>query len=153
MGVCVLQLSNSIQPEVRIVHLFFMWLLFHFTFLIRLSSKSSNGPLQGIPYIKNISGASVAFQLDVFEVRKISEIFGSQWSSEPCKILQVTTRIKTVYSYQSTRSASRNEDQNFWLMRGRRGKRVLVIPKQDFFAVRWNTSTGSSNLFFKLKGV
>ena len=36
----------------------------------------------------------------------------------------------------SNRSASRNEDQNFWLMRGRkRGKRVL--PHQEFFAVRW----------------
>ena len=118
-----------------------------------LSISFSFDTLQGIPYIQNVSGTSVAFQLDVFEVRKISEIFGSQWSSEPCKILQVTIRIKTVYSYQSIRSASRNEDQNFWLMRGRRGKRVLVIPKQDFFAVRWNMSTGSSNLFLKLKGV
>ena len=32
----------------------------------------------------------------------------------------------------SSRSASRNEDQNFWLMRGKR-----VLPHQEFFAVRW----------------
>ena len=103
-------------------------------------------------------GAPVAFfQLDGFGVRKIPQLLWPQSRPKHCKRLQVTTRSNTVrlitISTQistpktkllmsiSNRSAGGNEDQNFWLMRGRRGKRGKrgkgVLPHEEFFAVRW----------------
>merc|ERR1719264_769938 len=36
----------------------------------------------------------------------------------------------------SVSERSLRSDQNFWLMRGRRGNRRVLRPQQEFFAVR-----------------